>query len=73
MDWINYVRIESLKVRYDITKLDLTVPLLFFWCIDIDLNIEPMSLTLFMDLGNPIETENAPSPNWRDGLFWPLG
>ena len=40
------VGMKSLKLRHDITKLDLTIPLLFFWCIDIDLNIQTMSLTL---------------------------
>ena len=34
-----HVRVESLKVRYDVTKLDLTIPLLSLWCIDIDLSI----------------------------------
>ena len=43
-----YVGIESLKVRHDVKKLDLTIPLLSFWCVDIDLNIQPMSLTLYM-------------------------
>ena len=33
------IGIELLKVRHDITKLDLTIPLLSLWCIDIDLNI----------------------------------
>ena len=42
------VRIEPLKVRHDATKLDLIVPLLFFWYIAIDLSIQPMSLTLYM-------------------------
>ena len=40
------VGIKSLKVRHDITKLDLTILLLYFWCIDIDLNIQTMSLIL---------------------------
>ena len=42
-----YVGIESLKVRHDVTKLDLTIPLLSFWCVDIDMSIQPMSLTLY--------------------------
>ena len=42
------VGIEPLKVRHNATKLDLTVHLLSFWCIGIDLNIQPMSLTLYM-------------------------
>ena len=42
------VEIEPLKVRYDVTKLDLTIPLLSFWCIDIDLTIQFMSLKLYM-------------------------
>ena len=42
------VGIEPLKARYDVTKLDLTIPLLFLWCIDIDLSIQPMSHTLYM-------------------------
>ena len=42
------VGIEPLKVRHNATKLDLTVHLLSFWCIDIDLNIQPMSLRLYM-------------------------
>ena len=40
--------IELLKERHDITKLDLTMLLLSFWCIDIDLSIQPMSLTLYI-------------------------
>ena len=42
------VEIEPLKARHDVIKLELIVPLLSFWCIDIDLNIQPMSFTLFM-------------------------
>ena len=42
------VGIEPLKARDDVTKLYLTVILLFFWCIDIDLSIQPISLTLYM-------------------------
>ena len=33
------VGIESLKARHDVTKLDLTIHLLFLWCINIDLSI----------------------------------
>ena len=43
-----FVRIKPLKVRHDVTKLDLTVSLLSLWCIDIDLSIQSMSLTLYM-------------------------
>ena len=43
------VGIELLKVRHEITKLDLTILLLSFWCIDIDLSIWSMSLTLYMN------------------------
>ena len=35
----NTIRIKPLKARHNVTKLDLIVPLLSFWCIDIDLNI----------------------------------
>ena len=35
----HFVRIEPLKVRHDITKLDLTIPLLSLLCIDIELII----------------------------------
>ena len=41
----NAIGIESLKARYDVTKLDLISPLLSFWYIDIELNIQAMSLT----------------------------
>ena len=44
----NYVGIEPLKARHDVTKLDSTIPLLFFWCIDIYLSIQSMSLTFYM-------------------------
>ena len=33
------IGIEPLKVRHNVTKLDLTIPLLSCWCIDIDLSI----------------------------------
>ena len=36
---ISSVRIEPLKARHDVIKLDLIVPLLSFWCIEIDLSI----------------------------------
>ena len=42
------IEIEPLKVRHNITKLELTIPLLPIWCIDIDLSIQPMFLTLYM-------------------------
>ena len=42
------IEIEPLKVRHNITKLELTIPLLPIWCIDIDLSIQPMFLTLCM-------------------------
>ena len=42
------IGIEPPKIRHDVTKLDLTVHLLSFGCIDIDLSIQPMSLTLYM-------------------------
>ena len=44
-----YVGIEPLKARHDVTKLDLTIPLPSFWCINIDLSIPLMSLiTLYV-------------------------
>ena len=43
-----HVVIETLKVRYDVIKLDLVVPLLSLWCIDIDLSIQLTSLILYM-------------------------
>ena len=42
------VRTRPLKARHDITKLDLTIPLLSFWCIDIELSIQSISLALHM-------------------------
>ena len=42
------IRIGSLKARHNVIKLDLTIPLLSFWCIDIDLSIQFISLTLYM-------------------------
>ena len=44
------VEIEPLKARHDVPKLGLIVPLLSFWCIDIDLSIQLMSFTLYMTL-----------------------
>ena len=42
------VGIDPLKERHDVTKLDLTIPLQCLWCIEIDLSIQPRSLTLYM-------------------------
>ena len=42
------IRIKPLKVRHDVIKLNLTILLLSFWCIVIDLSIQLMSLTLCM-------------------------
>ena len=47
-DQWDFVGIEPSKARHDVTKLDLTIPLLSFWCINIDLSIQFMSLTLYM-------------------------
>ena len=44
------VGIKPLKARHNVTKLNLTIRLLSFWCIAIDLSIQPMSLTLYMIL-----------------------
>ena len=43
-----YVGIKSLKKRHDVIMLDLTVSLLSFWYIDIDLNIQLIYLILYM-------------------------
>ena len=43
-----FVRIEPLKARHDVTKLEKTIPLLSFYCINIYLSIQLMSLTLYM-------------------------
>ena len=43
-----YVGIEPLKVRHDVTKLDLTIPLLSLLHIDIDLSIRSISIILYM-------------------------
>ena len=48
---LDSVGIEPLKTRHDVTKLDLIIPLLSFWCIDIDLSVQPMSFTLYMTWG----------------------
>ena len=42
------VEIEPQKARHDVTKLELTIPLLSLWYIDIDSNIQLMSFTLYM-------------------------
>ena len=42
------VEIEPLKTRHFVTKSSLTIPLLFLLHIDIDLNIQPISLTLYI-------------------------
>ena len=44
-----FIGIEPLKAKHDVTKLNLTIPLLSFWCIDINLSIQLMSLTLYMN------------------------
>ena len=44
----NVVGIWLLKARHDVTKLNLTIPLLSLWCIDINLSIQPLFLTLNM-------------------------
>ena len=38
----------SPKANHNVTKLDLTVPLVSSCCINIDLSIQPMSLTLYI-------------------------
>ena len=43
-----FVGIDPLNARHDVTMLDLTIHLLSFWCIGIDLSIQLMSLTLYM-------------------------
>ena len=42
------IGIKPLKAKHDVTKLDLIISLLSLWCIEIDLSIQPMSLTLYM-------------------------
>ena len=51
LDTINknhIVGIKPQKARHNVTKLDLTIPLLSLWYIDIDLSIQSMSFTLYM-------------------------
>ena len=43
-----YVGIEPIKVRHDVTKLNLTIPLLPIWYIDIDLSIQLIYLALYI-------------------------
>ena len=43
-----YVGIEPIKVRHDVTKLNLTIPLLPIWYIDIDLSIQLLYLALYI-------------------------
>ena len=43
-----FVGIKPLKVKHNVTKLNLIVHLLSFWYIDIDLSIQLMSLTLYI-------------------------
>ena len=43
-----FAGIEPLKARCDVTKLDLTTPLLSFWCMDIEISIQSLFLTLYM-------------------------
>ena len=45
---VGFVGIKPLKVRHDVTKLDLTIPLLPFWYTDIDLSMQSIFLTLYM-------------------------
>ena len=42
------VGIKPLKAKHDLTKLNLTILLLSFWCVDINLSIQLMSLTSYM-------------------------
>ena len=44
------IRIEPLKVRHDVIKIEFIVLLLPLWCIDIDLSIQPVYLALYMTL-----------------------
>ena len=43
-----YIYNKPLKAKHDVTKLNLTIPLLSLWCINIDLSIQPMSLIVCM-------------------------
>ena len=45
---VDAIGIEPLKTRHDVTKLDLTIPLLFLLRINIDLIIQSVFLTLYM-------------------------
>ena len=49
-----FVGIEPPKAKHDVTKLDLTIPLPYFLCIDIDLSIQPMFLRSKMSTVNLI-------------------
>ena len=40
--------LRPLNAKHDVTKSDLITLLLSFTCINIDLNIQPISLTLYM-------------------------
>ena len=42
------ISIDPLKVKHNVTKLDFIVPTISFLCINIDLNIQPISLKLYM-------------------------
>ena len=48
------IEIEPPKARHDVTKLDLTIPLLFLWYIVIDLSIQPMSPMYIIGYTYPI-------------------
>ena len=45
---LDIVGIKPLKAKHDVTKLDLLILLLSFWCIYADLSIQSRSLTLYM-------------------------
>ena len=45
---IKTIGIEPLKANHDITKLELTIPLLSLICIEINLSIQLISFTLYM-------------------------
>ena len=45
---VMFFGIKLLKTRHDVIHLDLIVPLLSLWCIDIDLSIQPIIFTLYM-------------------------
>ena len=44
----SFFGIDLLKTRHNVKKLDLIVPLLSILCIDIDLSIQHISLTLYV-------------------------